>query len=179
MFIRKFARASMTMMMSEGTVAAESSTAGRVGELIRIYKRTMEEIKSLPEQEGYRKAVEATTRKRLEICLEEQDPEAIEKRIGCGKFEEVVMDAKFEFKVACNLHHWDPWKKDLTYVCYIWDDDDEVAVSSIPGPIPDELYERLKALKAIAKKDEQITMDISEDSCSKQSNEMFSSVNNS
>ncbi|KAM2039704.1 hypothetical protein ACFX1T_013122 [Malus domestica] len=41
-------------------------------------------VQTVPEDEGYRKAVESFTRHRLNVCREEEDWDAIEKKLGCG-----------------------------------------------------------------------------------------------
>uniref|UniRef100_UPI001CB9A9A3 probable NADH dehydrogenase [ubiquinone] 1 alpha subcomplex subunit 5, mitochondrial n=1 Tax=Erigeron canadensis TaxID=72917 RepID=UPI001CB9A9A3 len=168
-----------TMLMEAVAGHKESLTDGPVEKLIKIYKRTIKELQSIPEQEGYRKALETTTRKRLDICLEERDPEAIERRIGCGKFNDIVQNAKLEFKIVSHLHEWDPWRKDSTYLCAVIDQiDHRVPEPEPPGPIPAELFERLKALaKATCEKDERKTR-VSKHSCNEESDEMFSSANN-
>ncbi|KAK3008260.1 hypothetical protein RJ639_014946, partial [Escallonia herrerae] len=87
MFLRRFSR---PLMLS----ARVKETTGIVGlevvpnareVLIGLYSRTLKEIQAVPEDEGYRKAVESFTRHRLKVCQEEQDWEGIEKRLGCGQ----------------------------------------------------------------------------------------------
>ena len=67
--------------------------------LINLYNKTLKEIQAVPEDEGYRKAVESFTRHRLKVCQEEQDWEAIEKRLGCGQVEELIEEAEDELKL--------------------------------------------------------------------------------
>lgn len=64
--------------------------------LIELYSKTLKEIQAVPEDEGYRKAVESFTRHRLNVCQEEDDWEAIEKRLGCGQVEELIEEARDE-----------------------------------------------------------------------------------
>ena len=64
--------------------------------LIELYSKTLKEIQAVPEDEGYRKAVESFTRQRLQVCREEEDWEAIEKRLGCGQVEELIEEARDE-----------------------------------------------------------------------------------
>ncbi|GJU54018.1 probable NADH dehydrogenase [ubiquinone] 1 alpha subcomplex subunit 5, mitochondrial [Tanacetum coccineum] len=100
MFLRKFARPSSMMMMSK-----LKETTGIVGldvvpnareVLIGLYNKTLTEIQRVPEDEGYRKAVESFTRHRLKVCEEEHDWESIEKKLGCGQVEELIEEAKDE-----------------------------------------------------------------------------------
>lgn len=101
MFLRRVARPLMMM-------AKVKDTTGIVGldvvpnareVLIGLYNRTLDEIKAVPEDEGYRKAVESFTRHRLKVCREEEDWEAIEKRLGCGQVEELIEEAQDELKL--------------------------------------------------------------------------------
>ncbi|KAG1338812.1 putative NADH dehydrogenase [ubiquinone] 1 alpha subcomplex subunit 5 [Cocos nucifera] len=71
--------------------------------LISLYGRTLKEIQAVPENEGYRKAVESFTRHRLQVCLEEEGWEMIEKRIGCGQVEELVEEAQDELKLIAKM----------------------------------------------------------------------------
>ncbi|KAK7302412.1 hypothetical protein RJT34_13301 [Clitoria ternatea] len=61
--------------------------------------KTLKEIEKVPEDEGYRKAVESFTRHRLKVCQEEHDWESIEKRLGCGQVEELIEEAHDELKL--------------------------------------------------------------------------------
>ena len=71
--------------------------------LISLYGRTLKEIEAVPENEGYRKAVESFTRHRLQVCHEEEDWEMIEKRIGCGQVEELIEEAQDELKLIAKM----------------------------------------------------------------------------
>ena len=78
--------------------------------LIGLYSKTLKEIQAVPEDEGYRKAVESFTRHRLKVCQEEEDWENIEKRLGCGQVEELIEEAQDELKLIgkmigmCSIH---------------------------------------------------------------------------
>lgn len=72
--------------------------------LINLYRKTLEEIKAVPEDEGYRKAVETFTRHRLSVCQEEEDWEMIEKRLGCGQVEELIEEAQDELKLIGHMN---------------------------------------------------------------------------
>ncbi|KAH0466120.1 hypothetical protein IEQ34_006223 [Dendrobium chrysotoxum] len=71
--------------------------------LISLYTRTLKEIEAVPEDEGYRKAVESFTSHRLQVCQEEEDWEAIEKRLGCGQVEELIEEAQDELKLIAKM----------------------------------------------------------------------------
>ncbi|MFS7949691.1 putative NADH dehydrogenase [ubiquinone] 1 alpha subcomplex subunit 5 [Helianthus anomalus] len=104
MFLRRFARPSSLMMM----MAKVKETTGIVGlevvpnareVLIDLYNKTLTEIQRVPEDEGYRKAVESFTRHRLSVCEQEEDWESIEKKLGCGQVEELIEEARDELKL--------------------------------------------------------------------------------
>ena len=71
--------------------------------LIDLYTKTLTEIRGVPENEGYRKAVEAFTQHRLQVCKEEDDWETIEKRIGCGQVEELIEEARDELTLIAKM----------------------------------------------------------------------------
>lgn len=105
MFLRRVAR---PLMMA----ARVKETTGIVGLdvvpnarelLIGLYNKTLNEIKAVPEDEGYRKSVEGFTRHRLKVCQEEEDWEAIEKRLGCGQVEELIEEAQDELKLIGHM----------------------------------------------------------------------------
>ena len=64
--------------------------------LIELYTKTLKEVQAIPEDEGYRKAVEHFTRFRLKVCQELDDWEAIEERIASGQVEELIEEARDE-----------------------------------------------------------------------------------
>lgn len=105
MFLRRVARPLMMM-------ARVKETTGIVGldvvpnareVLIGLYTKTLEEIKAVPEDEGYRKAVESFTRHRLQVCQEEKDWESIESKLGCGQVEELIEEAQDELKLIGHM----------------------------------------------------------------------------
>lgn len=71
--------------------------------LISLYTRTLKEIKAVPEDEGYRKAVESFTTHRMKVCKEEEDWEQIEKRLGCGQVEELIEEAQDELTLIAKM----------------------------------------------------------------------------
>ncbi|KAI3705756.1 hypothetical protein L1987_75997 [Smallanthus sonchifolius] len=168
MFLRRFARPSSLMMM-----ARVKETTGIVGldvvpnareVLIGLYNKTLTEIQRVPEDEGYRKAVESFTRHRLKVCEEEQDWETIEKRLGCGQVEELIEEAQDELKLIDKMIEWDPWGVPDDYECEVVENDAPVPKHvplHRPGPLPEEFYKTLEAvmngkLNAFPKKDEPV-----------------------
>ncbi|GFY83310.1 NADH-ubiquinone oxidoreductase-like protein [Actinidia rufa] len=142
--------------------------------LIGLYNKTLKEIQTVPEDEGYRKAVESFTRHRLKVCQEEHDWEAIEKSLGCGQVEELIEEAKDELKLhrqddrrrafGC-MAEWDPWGVPDDYECEVIENDAPVPKHiplHRPGPLPEEFYKTMEAITSgtlldaisLSKKDE-------------------------
>ncbi|MBA0685299.1 hypothetical protein Goari_012968 [Gossypium aridum] len=164
-------------MISRPLLAKVKETTGIVGldvvpnareVLIGLYNKTLKEIQAVPEDEGYRKAVESFTRHRLKVCQEEEDWEMIEKRLVCGQVEELIEEARDELTLigkmigsanVCSLSchrvaEWDPWGVPDDYECEVIENDAPIpkhVPQHRPGPLPEEFY---KTLEALSKKDE-------------------------
>ncbi|RAL46396.1 unnamed protein product [Cuscuta campestris] len=151
MFLRRIAR---PLMMA----AKVKETTGIVGlevmpnakeVLINLYRKTLDEIKFVPEDEGYRKAVESFTRHRLSVCLEEEDWESIEKRLACGQVEELVEEARDELKLIGYMKEWKPWGIPDDHECEVVENDAPVPKHvplHRPGPLPEEFYKTMEAV---------------------------------
>ncbi|GAB2299202.1 hypothetical protein Dimus_033274 [Dionaea muscipula] len=129
--------------------------------LISLYRKTLKEIEAVPEDEGYRKAVESFTRHRLNVCQEVEDWEEIEKRLGCGQVEELIEEAQDELKLMGLLKEWDAWGVPDDYECEIIENDAPVPKHvplHRPGPLPAEFYKTLEAVstKSLPKKDDPV-----------------------
>ncbi|KAK9147386.1 hypothetical protein Scep_006143 [Stephania cephalantha] len=96
MFLRRFARPLLAKVKETTGIVGLDVVPNAREVLISLYTKTLHEIKAVPEDEGYRKAVESFTRHRLKVCNEEEDWEAIEKRLGCGQVEELIEEAQDE-----------------------------------------------------------------------------------
>ncbi|KAG1371379.1 putative NADH dehydrogenase [ubiquinone] 1 alpha subcomplex subunit 5, mitochondrial [Cocos nucifera] len=154
MFLRRI----LTGGMGAVAMAKVKETTGIVGlevvpnareVLISLYKRTLKEIQAVPENEGYRKAVESFTRHRLQVCVDEEDWEMIEKRIGCGQVEELIEEAEDELKLIAKMIEWDPWGVPDDYECEVIEDDTPIpkhVPQHRPPPLPEEFYKTLEAI---------------------------------
>ncbi|KAL2550538.1 putative NADH dehydrogenase [ubiquinone] 1 alpha subcomplex subunit 5 [Forsythia ovata] len=151
MFLRRVARPIMMMArLKETTGIVGLDVVPNAREvLIGLYTKTLEEIKGVPEDEGYRKAVESFTRHRLKVCREEEDWEAIEKSIGCGQVEELIEEAQDELKLVGHMNEWKPWGIPDDYDCEVIENDAPVPKHiplHRPGPLPEEFYKTLEAV---------------------------------
>lgn len=119
--------------------------------LVGLYERTLKEIKAVPEDEGYRKAVESFTGHRLQICQEEEDWKRIEDRIGCGQVEELIEEAEDELKLIAKMIEWDPWGVPDDYECEVIEDDTPIpkhVPQHRPVALPEEFFKALDAVKS-------------------------------
>ncbi|KAK9103744.1 hypothetical protein Sjap_020998 [Stephania japonica] len=111
MFLRRFARPLLAKVKETTGIVGLDVVPNAREVLISLYTKTLHEIKAVPEDEGYRKAVESFTRHRLKACEEEEDWELIEKRLGCGQVEELIEEARDELTLigkmigAFNVHY--------------------------------------------------------------------------
>ncbi|GFP95354.1 probable NADH dehydrogenase [ubiquinone] 1 alpha subcomplex subunit 5 mitochondrial, partial [Phtheirospermum japonicum] len=60
---------------------------------------------------------------RLKVFLDEQNWEAIEKKVECGQVEELIEEAQDELKLIGRLNEWDPWGVDDDYECEVIEND--------------------------------------------------------
>lgn len=118
--------------------------------LIELYTKTLKEVQAIPEDEGYRKAVEHFTQFRLKVCQELDDWEAIEKRIASGQVEELIEEARDELTLIGKMIEWAPWDIPDNYKCELVENHAPVPKHvplHRPGPLPVQFYETLKKLQ--------------------------------
>lgn len=104
MFLRRIARPLMAKVKETTGIVGLDVVPNAREVLISLYTKTLNEIQTVPEDEGYRKAVESFTSHRLKVCQEEEDWEQIEKRLGCGQVEELIEEAQDELKLLSMLN---------------------------------------------------------------------------
>lgn len=103
MFLRAIARPMMAKVKQTTGIVGLDVVPNAREVLINLYNKTLKEIKAVPEDEGYRKAVESFTSHRLKVCQEEEDWEMIEKRLQCGQVEELIEEAQDELKLIAKM----------------------------------------------------------------------------
>ncbi|KAH8482966.1 hypothetical protein H0E87_027639 [Populus deltoides] len=99
MFLRAIGRPLLSRVKQTTGIVGLDVVPNARAVLINLYTKTLKEIKAVPEDEGYRKAVETFTKHRLTVCEEEEEWEKIEERIGCGQVEELIEEAQDELKL--------------------------------------------------------------------------------
>ncbi|XP_050224868.1 probable NADH dehydrogenase [ubiquinone] 1 alpha subcomplex subunit 5, mitochondrial [Mercurialis annua] len=150
MFLRAIARPLMAKMKETTGIVGLDVVPNAREVLINLYTKTLKEIKAVPEDEGYRKAVESFTSNRLKVCREEEDWEMIEKRLGCGQVEELIEEAQDELKLIEKMIEWDPWGVPDDYECEVIENDAPVPKHvplHRPGPLPEEFYKTFEAVQ--------------------------------
>ncbi|KAJ4956625.1 hypothetical protein NE237_013408 [Protea cynaroides] len=159
MFLRRFAGPLLAKVKETTGIVGLDVVPNAREVLITLYAKTLKEIQKVPEDEGYRKAVESFTRNRLKVCQEEEDWEQIEKRIGCGQVEELIEEAEDELKLMEKMMEWDAWGVPEDYECEIIENDAPIpkhVPQHRPGPLPEEFYKTLEAVSSSTPKiDEQ------------------------
>ncbi|XP_043706551.1 probable NADH dehydrogenase [ubiquinone] 1 alpha subcomplex subunit 5, mitochondrial [Telopea speciosissima] len=103
MFLQRFAGPLLAKVKETTGIVGLDVVPNAREVLISLYSKTLKEIQTVPEDKGYRKAVESFTRHRLKVCQEEEDWEQIEKRIGCGQVEELIEEAQDELKFMAKM----------------------------------------------------------------------------
>ncbi|EFN61171.1 NADH dehydrogenase [ubiquinone] 1 alpha subcomplex subunit 5 [Camponotus floridanus] len=80
-------------------------------ELTPLYNRILRMLDKMPKEYTYRKETEKLVKDRLKIVKENADVQAIEKKIGCGQVEELIIQAKNEMSLSEKILVWKPWEK--------------------------------------------------------------------
>ncbi|KAJ6867705.1 hypothetical protein NC652_038801 [Populus alba x Populus x berolinensis] len=149
MFLRAIGRPLLARVKQTTGIVGLDVVPNARAVLINLYTKTLKEIKAVPEDEGYRKAVETFTKHRLTVCEEEEEWEKIEERIGCGQVEELIGEAQDEIKLIGKMIEWDPWGVPDDHECEIIENDAPIpkhVPRHIPGPLPAEFYQTLEAV---------------------------------
>ncbi|CAF2121894.1 BnaA03g12510D [Brassica napus] len=149
MFLRAIGRPLLAKVKQTTGIVGLDVVPNARAVLIDLYSKTLKEIQAVPEDEGYRKAVESFTRHRLNVCKEEEDWEAIEKRLGCGQVEELIEEAQDELTLIAKMIEWDPWGVPDDYECEVIENDAPIpkhVPQHRPGPLPEDFYRTLEAL---------------------------------
>ncbi|CAN6976705.1 unnamed protein product [Brassica oleracea var. botrytis] len=149
MFLRAIGRPLLAKVKQTTGIVGLDVVPNARAVLIDLYSKTLKEIQAVPEDEGYRKAVESFTRHRLNVCKEEEDWEAIEKRLGCGQVEELIEEAQDELTLIAKMIEWDPWGVPDDYECEVIENDAPIpkhVPQHRPGPLPEDFYRTLEGL---------------------------------
>ncbi|VEU23959.1 DEKNAAC105250 [Brettanomyces naardenensis] len=79
--------------------------------LIKLYNATLTRLeKDFPKESIYRQSVENLTKARLAVVEKNEVTEKIEKDIGCGLIEELIIQANDEYNLAEKMAEWKAWE---------------------------------------------------------------------
>lgn len=79
--------------------------------LIAVYNATLKELQnSFPKDSVYRQSVENITKARKQIVEDNEVSEVIEKQIGNGLIEEILIQAGEEYELVKKMAEWKPWE---------------------------------------------------------------------
>ncbi|KAE9464819.1 hypothetical protein C3L33_03274, partial [Rhododendron williamsianum] len=164
MFLRMVARPLMAKVKETTGIVGLEVVPNAREVLIKLYAKTLKEIEAVPEDEGYRKAVEsspATASRSARRKRTGNDREAPRlwpgrraHRRGPGRTQTHRQDDRvalsprnFSYWIA----EWDPWGVPDDYECEVIEDDAPVPKHvplHRPGPLPEEFYKTLDAVNS-------------------------------
>ncbi|KAJ8920219.1 hypothetical protein NQ315_011880 [Exocentrus adspersus] len=75
-----------------------------------LYGKILRTLQKMPESAAYRKYTEEVINERSQILKANQDITVVEKQIGCGQIEEVIVQAENELLLARKMLDWKPWE---------------------------------------------------------------------
>lgn len=78
--------------------------------LVNLYERTMRVLDKMPADAGYRVNTQAIVKNRLQLVKSDKDVISLERKINCGKIEEVIRQAERELHLARNMLQYKPWE---------------------------------------------------------------------
>lgn len=75
-----------------------------------LYSKILRTLQKMPENAAYRKYTEQIVKERSKILENNANVAEIEKQIGCGQIEEIIVQAENELLLARKMVHWKPWE---------------------------------------------------------------------
>lgn len=75
-----------------------------------FYNKSLRALAKMPTDYAYRKHTEQIILERAEMVKSTQDVLELEKKIGCGQIEEVIIQAENELKLTRKVLEWKSWE---------------------------------------------------------------------
>lgn len=75
-----------------------------------LYGKILRAVQKMPETAAYRKYTEEIVKARAQVVADTPDITSIEKKIGCGQAEELIVQAENELILARKMLTWRPWE---------------------------------------------------------------------
>ncbi|XP_017781922.1 PREDICTED: NADH dehydrogenase [ubiquinone] 1 alpha subcomplex subunit 5 [Nicrophorus vespilloides] len=88
-----------------------------------LYGKILRTLQKMPESAAYRKYTEQVINERASVLKGTACVETVEKSIGCGQIEEVIVQAENELILARKMLTWKPWEpltKEAPATQWIW-----------------------------------------------------------
>merc|ERR1711907_41148 len=79
--------------------------------LMKLYYLTLQELKDMPDNYGYKFLSQEVTRFRMKVVDETLNVRAIEDKIAGGMVEELIFQAHNEIKLLRIMKSWKPWEQ--------------------------------------------------------------------
>ena len=73
-----------------------------------IYGKILRALQKMPSSEAYRKYTEEIVNERAEIVQNTADVKELERKIGCGQVEQLIVQAENELILARKMLSWKP-----------------------------------------------------------------------
>ncbi|CAG9769578.1 unnamed protein product [Ceutorhynchus assimilis] len=74
-----------------------------------LYGKILRTLQKMPENAAYRKYTEDIINERSQILICTPSVEDVEKEIGCGQIEEIIVQAENELSLSRKMLAWKPW----------------------------------------------------------------------
>ncbi|XP_065567717.1 NADH dehydrogenase [ubiquinone] 1 alpha subcomplex subunit 5-like isoform X2 [Artemia franciscana] len=75
-----------------------------------LYGKILRALQKMPESAAYRKYTEQIVMERMSVVNAEKDIAVLEKKVGCGQVEELIIQAENELILARKMLTWKPWE---------------------------------------------------------------------
>lgn len=76
-----------------------------------LYSKILKALTNMPQDAAYRKYTETIINERANIVKNTPIVADIEKKIGCGQVEELIVQAENELVLARKMISWSPWNQ--------------------------------------------------------------------
>lgn len=75
-----------------------------------LYGKILRTLQKMPQEAAYRKYTEEIINERALALKQNTSVEGIEKQVGCGQVEEMIVQAENELILARKMLTWKPWE---------------------------------------------------------------------
>ncbi|KAJ9588139.1 hypothetical protein L9F63_018497 [Diploptera punctata] len=79
-----------------------------------LYSKILRAVQKMPPNAAYRKYTELIVKDRAEAVQTTKSVDELERKIGCGQAEELIVQAENELMLARKMLVWKPWEPLIT-----------------------------------------------------------------